>query len=116
MNAYSTRINEKFPAWREDSKYYTPLLNMAEGQWINLPVLHNFLGKYLLSSHASPSLIGYLAAKMLLQLKSDSPRDPDGLFIIDEDSSCVKLFEIVMPFQDWTTVPLLVEFMEAMIR
>ena len=48
MKAYTARISEKFPAWREDPKYYTPLLEAAKGQWVNVPVLHDFLGTHLI--------------------------------------------------------------------
>lgn len=46
MNAYAKRISDKFVAWREDPKYYTPLLEMAKDKWVNIPVLHDFLGEY----------------------------------------------------------------------
>lgn len=64
-------------------------------------------------------LLLVLTAKMQSQLKSDSPRDPDGLYIIDEDNFIVKLFTTVIDFHklsDWANVPLLVEYMETMIR
>jgi hypothetical protein len=65
----------------------------------------------------SPFVLTALLANDLEKFKSDTPRDPDGLYIVDGDNVVVKLFSIVVPkHDDWSTIPLLNDYIETMVR
>jgi len=100
LNAYSSRISEKHPTWVDDEAYYISLLNVIRERWVDVPVLGKFLGKALDT------------------LRTTTAKDPDGLLIVGGDHPTVKLFSLVYKFHEknWEQVPLLVEYIETMIR
>lgn len=54
---------------------------------------------------------------VLKKFKEEASRDKDGLYIVDGDNVVVKLFSIVVAFHDdWSSVPLIKDFIETMVR
>lgn len=55
--------------------------------------------------------------KSLADVKEKSEKDDDGLLVVDGDAACVRMFGIVFKHESkWQKYPLLVSFMETMIR
>ncbi len=118
LSAYRNRISEKNPTWEKDHSYFIPLLKEAKKKWADIPVLHNFLGISYFISFYCLIVYSFLLAATLAELKERSPRDQDGLYIVDGDHPCVKLFSVVYESikDNWETIPLFREYIETMIR